>query len=329
MNDFEKVLYYYGFIDLEIVQTKFKIVCPFHEDVNPSMIIDLDKQSYYCFGCDVRGSPLDFVMEIEGIKDKLQGALKLKKIKGKCKGKFIKHRVEIDNVGFELGIEMAQQFYNKSRAIDWFSLNSHYLFKRGFKEITLNKCGARITGSYKYPIVFPMYDNMRFVGTLQRTTNKVIEAKRKYLYNKGFARSQALIGSYFKDWVFVTEGYLDKVKFNQFGIENVVAILGWKIAAKQVIKLRHFTNKIICALDNTPSGEAGYEYLKSLGFEVIRFPFPEYIKDPGEMNKYNFEKAYKILKKEIIKYERMESYGKRKQKHHKFYKRNCEEKWWS
>lgn len=245
MNDLERVLYYYGFIDLNEVETKIKMICPFHDDLNPSMIVDFIKQFFYCFGCGTKGTALDFVMLMENITDKMKGCLKLKKIKGKTKNKFIKVRVSTDNIGFEMGIEKAKEFYDGSRIIDWLTLNSHYLFNRGFHPNTLNMIQARITGSYKYPIVFPMYDNSKFVGTLQRTTNPKIEAKRKYLYNAGFARRLALIGTYYKDWVFITEGYLDRVKFKQFGIDNAAAILGWKISEQQIIKLRLITNRIV------------------------------------------------------------------------------------
>ena len=329
MNDMERVLYYYGFMDLENVQARFKIVCPFHDDLNPSMVIDLNKQSCYCFGCGVSVNAIKFVMKIEGITDILEAAVKMKAIYGKSKGKFVKEKIECNNVGFELGIKLAKEFYHSCRVIDWLRLDNHYLFDRGFEPSILNECKTRITGSYKYPIIFPMYDNGNFVGILQRTTNSVIASRRKYLYNSGFSREKAVVGKYFKDWAIITEGYLDKVKFNQFGMSNVAAILGWKITKKQAIKLRLVTNKIVCALDNTPSGEDGYKYLKKLGFEVVRFPFPEDIKDPGEMNKYVFNKAYKELKKEIIKYERRLNYAKRKQVNYSIYQKNSKGIWWS
>jgi len=37
--------------------------CPFHEDKSPSFKIYTNKNCFVCFGCGVRGSPIDFVMK--------------------------------------------------------------------------------------------------------------------------------------------------------------------------------------------------------------------------------------------------------------------------
>ena len=49
-----------------------------------------------------------------------------------------------------------------------------------------------------------MIDNGKFKGWVCRTTDKDIEKKRKYLYNKGFRRAETLVGSYgLKPYVFM------------------------------------------------------------------------------------------------------------------------------
>jgi DNA primase len=35
--------------------------CPFHEDRTPSFFVDVDRQRFVCFGCNVRGDVIDFV----------------------------------------------------------------------------------------------------------------------------------------------------------------------------------------------------------------------------------------------------------------------------
>lgn len=45
----------------------YKGLCPFHQEKTPSFNVHESKQFYYCFGCQARGSVLDFVMQIEGI----------------------------------------------------------------------------------------------------------------------------------------------------------------------------------------------------------------------------------------------------------------------
>lgn len=39
------------------------IPCPFHEDKSPSLKVYLKTNTFVCFGCNARGSPIDFVMK--------------------------------------------------------------------------------------------------------------------------------------------------------------------------------------------------------------------------------------------------------------------------
>ncbi|BES83360.1 hypothetical protein PEC302107_40870 [Pectobacterium araliae] len=56
------------------------VLCPFHQEKNPSCVISSDKNLYHCFGCDAGGSVLDWVMKTEGLSlhraaDRLRGEL--------------------------------------------------------------------------------------------------------------------------------------------------------------------------------------------------------------------------------------------------------------
>ncbi|RRO01195.1 CHC2 zinc finger domain-containing protein, partial [Pectobacterium aquaticum] len=56
------------------------VLCPFHQENTPSMVISPEKNLYHCFGCDAGGSVLDWVMKTEGLSlphavDKLRGEL--------------------------------------------------------------------------------------------------------------------------------------------------------------------------------------------------------------------------------------------------------------
>jgi hypothetical protein len=39
------------------------ILCPFHEDKSPSLKVYLKTNTFVCFSCNARGSPIDFVMK--------------------------------------------------------------------------------------------------------------------------------------------------------------------------------------------------------------------------------------------------------------------------
>lgn len=60
---------FYGFR----VNRTGKIICPFHDDKNPSMKVD---NRFHCFGCGADGDVIDFVSQLYGISS-LEGAKKL------------------------------------------------------------------------------------------------------------------------------------------------------------------------------------------------------------------------------------------------------------
>ena len=42
-------------------------VCPFHEDSEPSLIVTPAKNLWHCFGCQIGGGPIDWVMKFKGV----------------------------------------------------------------------------------------------------------------------------------------------------------------------------------------------------------------------------------------------------------------------
>lgn len=309
-TELAKVLTYYGLAPYSL-QGSEKIVCPFHQDVNPSMIVDFDSGSWYCFGCGQHGDAVSFVKllekQINGLND-LNSYLKYLRIlkSDEVKAITLKKNERKDSEDDKQSLIEAEDYYYCLRKVDWKKINKNdeeyeikkYMNKRGFSSRTLNKIGAKYTFNKNYPIVFPMLDNGKFKGWVCRTTDELIGKKRKYLYNEGFKRSKTLFGNYgSKDYVFVVEGSMDRFKFIQFGCDNVVAILGWKMSDVQIKELKDSGVKfIISALDNDEYGRKGSKYLKK-HFKVFRFKYLKGIKDPGDMNEENFDKMYKSTMK--------------------------------
>lgn len=300
-----KVLWYYNLIPSASSLSQ-KIVCPFHEDVNPSMIVNLEEGSWFCFGCNLAGDAIKFVKLMEakynGLND-LQAYKKYLKIlkSDKCSGINLEKVSKVHRPSQRHLYNEAYDYYHGLKKVNWIKPEvseakeaKDYMMNRGFGPKTLNKCGAKITYNDNYGLVFPMLDNGKFKGWVCRTMRKDIEKKRKYLYNEGFSRATTLVGTYgAKDYVFVVEGYMDRLKFVQFGEENVVAILGWKMSAEQIQKLKDKgITKVISALDNDDCGRRGTEFLKK-HFDVTRFAYLKGIKDPGEMTQELFDKMLK------------------------------------
>lgn len=297
-----KVLWYYNLIP-DAASLSQKIVCPFHDDVNPSMIVNLEDGSWFCFGCNLTGDAQRFVSLMEAKYNQLNDLQAYKKYlqilkSDKCSG----IKVEASSrksrpIQRDLYNE-AYDYYHGLKKVNWSASEEQevldakeYMAKRGFSPCTLNKCKAKVTYNRNYGLIFPMLDNGKFKGWVCRTMVQAIEEKRKYLYNEGFSRATTLVGDYgTKDYVFVVEGYMDRLKFVQYGEENVVAILGWKMSPQQIQKLKDKgITKVISALDNDTCGRKGTEFLKK-HFKVTRFAYLKGVKDPGDMTKEKFNK---------------------------------------
>lgn len=299
-RELAKILHHYGLLESS---SKYKIVCPFHKDINPSMNLDLIEGSFYCFGCNVTGSAPDFVRLMYPQYNDLQSLFKFYEIlkSDKVLGFKYSDRVAQPKESDEALEDEAFDYYYGLKAVNWTrneSPEKAYMKARGFDHKALNLCAAKLTiVNDAYPIIFPMLDMGEFKGWVCRTTSPAIEKKRKYLYNKGFSRATTLVGQYDSKVVMVVEGYMDWLKMRQFGVKKVVAILGWKMSSHQIQKLKMMGVKtIISALDTDSCGNKGSEFLKQ-HFEVIRFQFPDNVKDPGDMDLTQFKIANTKTKK--------------------------------
>ena len=300
-----KVLWHYNLIP-STKSLSQKIICPFHKDVNPSMIVNLEDGSWFCFGCNLTGDAIKFVKLMEAQYNSLNDLQAYKKYlqilkSNKCSNINIKPSSKSQKPLQRDLYNEAYDYYHGLRKVNWTNSDESevvsardYMMKRGFSSETLLKCNAKVTYNNSYGLIFPMLDNGKFKGWVCRTMVKSIEEKRKYLYNEGFSRATTLVGAYGKkDYVFVVEGYMDRLKFVQFGENNVVAILGWKMSPQQIQKLKDKgITKIISALDNDECGRKGTKFLEK-HFQVTRFAYLKGTKDPGDMTQESFDKMYK------------------------------------
>lgn len=303
-----KVLWYYNLVP-DVNSPTQKIVCPFHNDMNPSMLVNFEEGTWFCFGCQKTGNAERFVLEMERKYHHLNDLqayrqyLKILKSDKCCDIHVDQVAVRKAKIPSKQLYDEAYDYYHGLRTIDWrYDLDDEveecyqYMGARGFNADTLNAVKAKVTYNSQYSIIFPMLDNGKFKGWVCRTTNKDIERRRKYLYNEGFSRATTLCGSYgSEDWVVVVEGYMDRLKFVQNGVTNVVAILGWKMSAQQAAKLKAAGIKhVLSALDNDECGRKGTAYLKTVfgTKNVSRWQYLKGVKDPGESTPEAFRKMY-------------------------------------
>lgn len=301
-----KVLFHYNLINNNsYISETVKIVCPFHEDLNPSLLANLNDDRFYCFGCNKSGNHIDIIKKME----KCTGIEAIKFANNLLGETQKSDKIFVPKISAKPSIEHlkdAWHYYNTLPVTDWKKLyqefklkkvsvnikEMEYLARRGFSPTTLMKNQVKINYNNTYEIICPIFDNGKFKGYVCRSTKQI---KRKYLYNAGFSRKNTLLGNYTKDSVIITEGYFDWLKLKQKGLNNCVAILGWKITDQQISKLQKCCKVVISALDNTETGEMGTKRLMEY-FQVIKFPFPNSIKDIGEMDDFNLNRGIILIK---------------------------------
>ncbi len=259
------------------------LVCPFHEDHDASLSINLDKGLLYCFGCNWKGDIIDFVAQHEKV-NRLQAIKKIHQLGGNNGNNIIKQAIKKE-VDKDL-LRKAYKIYKMAESPDWANIPNYLVDKRGIEPEVLNTLGVKLDIYKQHSYLIPIRDNGRFAGYVRTREGQ----EPKYLYSKGLKRKQILWGSYKPGIVFVTEGVIDYIKAYQFGQRNIVCLMGWKASDIQVEKLKGVTDKIVCALDNDDKGKEGAEYLRK-HFNMVEFPYSKGIKDIGEMSKKQFDES--------------------------------------
>lgn len=308
VKTFVALLKYFGIFE---PKDKYKIVCPFHDDKNASLQINVSDAFFFCYArCGAQGSSMELYKNFYRVQypnnpfvSDLRTALAIRKITGMELYTGPRIAAEPLQSAKKSGIREARQYYNSLVEPNWFRPSvvqsieeetrvcREYMNGRGFRNNTLKKFQAKPSLNQSYPIVFPLLENGMFRGYVMRTFDKEIEQQRKYMYNRGFRRQKVLCGNYKNQkCVLCVEGYFDLVKANQLGFNNTVAFLGWKASQIHLQKLKKAGVKtIICALDNDEAGNKGYRYLKSIArdysFVIYRLHYPKGIKDMGDIRR--------------------------------------------
>ncbi|WGS66197.1 DNA primase [Enterobacteriaceae bacterium ET-AT1-13] len=209
--------------------------CPFHNEKTPSFTVNNEKQFYYCFGCNIHGNAIDFLMSYEkftfiesieelsiinGLKIDYENELKKKKIIITNKENLYKIMEEIKNLYqknlFEInGIKALNYLKNRGlneKIIKKFSLG-FAIFKKdnilktfGYNEKQrklLNKTGMIIINGKKiydrfiYRIMFPIINNnKKIIGFGGRVLNNNLPKYLNSPETEIFSKGQNLYGLY-------------------------------------------------------------------------------------------------------------------------------------
>jgi DNA primase len=288
--------------------SNFWCQCPFHDDSNPSMAVNQDKQFFYCFVCQESGNAIHFIRRYENLefvdaietlasaagmtvpyennrleKSKPSGLVEkaVKFYQGNLNEKTAPKAVEYLKDRKITGATAKK--FNIGYAQDkWDGLLNHFGSDIPSKE--LNESGLfsrkddRFYDRFRGRVIFPIRN---IKGDFIAMGGRIIdEGEPKYLNSPEtsfFNKSNELFGLYeVKERekniasLIVVEGYMDVIGLYENGIKNAVATLGTAVTPNHVSKIMRYTNKIFFAFDgDLAGGKAAWKAVENT-FPIIR-----------------------------------------------------------
>lgn len=277
------------YIELKKNGANFKACCPFHNEDTPSFVVSPSKQIYHCFGCQVGGDSIKFVMEYEKLSypeaiEKLANLTNFTlqyeessvkqtdtKVIDAIKNFYQKQFIANDSIKdylkqrgvFESFIEKFEIGYasSSSSTIDFLKQN-HYNLNDAIELGVISQGDSGLYARFIDRVIFPIYSiNGKLVGFGGRTlTNhgaKYVNSPQTPIFNKskllyGYHLAKEKI--YKTNKLIVCEGYLDVIMLHQAGFSNAVATLGTALTKDHLPLLRRGEPKIILAYDGDKAG---------------------------------------------------------------------------
>mgnify|MGYP005709807511 FL=1 len=284
-------------------------ICPFHDDHDPSMAVNQDKQFYYCFVCQASGNSINFLREYENLDftDAVETLASSLGLEIPYEKTLINLVDEDDYLILDQAVKVFEKqlkesktaiSYLKSRNISgitakkfqlgfsddsWDSLYS--AFEKRFEQKIMASSGLFLEKNkknydrFRNRVIFPIRNikgqNIAFGGRVIDPNDepKYLNSPETKLFNK----SNELYGLYEArketkkmDSIIVVEGYMDVIALHEKGIKNAVATLGTAVTSNHLSKLMRYSNNIFFAFDGDLAGEkAAWKALQNV-LPIIR-----------------------------------------------------------
>ena len=284
-----------SYISLEKKGKNFFGVCPFHDDHNPSMSVNVEKGIFTCFVCHKTGTVFTFVQDylnipfLEAVKvvadkigitlsagyktvskyDKHYEALdlaikfyqnNLKSSEGATAREYLKNRGINDEIIDEFNIGFAPKNFDTIVKL---------LTSKGFDENTLLETGLINRNNTLYDIfrdriTFPIHNArgnpVGFSARIYKDVDeaKYVNTKETVIFKKGeilFNYHRAQNEARRLKYLVIVEGQMDAIRLYASGIKNVVATMGTALTSYHAELLKKTNVKIILCMDNDSAGE--------------------------------------------------------------------------
>jgi DNA primase len=288
--------------------SNFWCLCPFHDDSNPSMAVNQDKQFFYCFVCQESGNAIHFLRRYENLEfvdaietlssaagmtvpyeggkqertkpsELVERAVKFyqSNLNNKTAPKAVQYLKERNITGAtakKFNIGYAQDSWDALANFFGPDIPTRELDESGLFSKKDNRFYDRFRGRVIFPIRNIKGDFIAMGGRI------IDEGEPKYLNSPEtpfFNKSNELFGLFeVKEAekniasLIVVEGYMDVIGLYEHGVKNAVATLGTAVTPNHVAKIMRYTNKIFFAFDgDLAGGKAAWKAVENT-FPIIR-----------------------------------------------------------
>ena len=267
--------------------------CPFHNDNNPSMSVDPNRQTYTCWSCHNSGNVFNFYGQIENITfpetlKKLgdRVGITISGYKNNSNSKYTKYFeiYDITSKYYQLMLNTKKgeeaKAYLEKRGIDSETIKEfgiglalsdkdklvNYLKEKKYDINTLNDLGLANgdIDTFINRIIFPLDDSLgRTVGFSGRIydnskLSKYMNTKETPIFKKGtclyhYNASKEYVR--LEKSVIVMEGFMDVIRASTIGIKNTVALMGTALTEDQISLLKKLSLNILMCLDGDDPGQ--------------------------------------------------------------------------
>jgi DNA primase len=268
-------------VKIDRTKRRPQILCPFHNDNDPSLALFPETNSFYCFGCGIGGNAINFLLHLYKLSDFKDG-IKLAIEKGYIRNVEVK-KEEKDHFYYERLSELPIHI-------------SKWLKERTLTEETIYRFGlcAFKDNSGNYWLGIPLRNEKGEIVNfkLRRDPYPLREndglPKYKFLLsNQEHMLFPIKLLNFDKDVVYICEGELDAILLHQEGYNAITHTGGartkWRKEWLDVVKR---FEKIFIVSDNDEGGFHMFNELKeNLSWttkQIFRVKLPEKIKDITE-----------------------------------------------
>lgn len=294
------------YVSVKKAGRNYVCVCPFHDDKNPSMSINVNDGYYHCFACKAGGDAITFVMEYEKLsypeaieKIAQMTNFSLEYSNEKSHFKVDKKILEIVNAYYQSELykneEAVKYLYNRGfndNLIQYFGLgwagasqnllrlleNENITTEEALNVGIIKENESGVFASFINRITFPINNHTgKLVGFGGRTISnhpaKYVNSPQSSVFDKSsifYAYDLAKKFANEKKEIIITEGYMDTIMLHRAGLNNAVAVLGTALTTEHLPLLRRLECKVILSFDGDSAGvNAAFKSAKLLTISEI------------------------------------------------------------